>query len=167
VLDLLHRLGDPLMRVLVTGSREFTDYTMICQALDRIYEGWAQARLAVIVDRAPFGYFDEFVLVHGACPRGADTYADMWGRRRINQGWNIRIERHPADWHLGRGAGIIRNQHMVNLGANLVVAFFKWQAGNRGTSHCVGAAMHAGIEVQEYWSSPRIETVELPEGSVS
>lgn len=154
------------MRVLVTGSREFTDYTMISQVLDRVYQGWTGATLAVVYHPAP-GYFDEFVLVHGDCKRGADFYADLWGGSRIAHGWEMSIERHPADWQLGRGAGIIRNQQMVNLGADLVVAFFRWQAANRGTSHCVGAAVRAGIEVEEYWSSPRIQTVELPEGLAS
>lgn len=45
----------------------------------------------------------------------------------------------------GRRAGIIRNLYMVNLGADLCLAFI--QNGSRGAS-CADAAEHASIRFQ-------------------
>ena len=53
-------------------------------------------------------------------------------------------ERHPADWkRYGRAAGPIRNQEMVNLGADVCLAFPR--EGSRGTKNCMEAARKAGI----------------------
>ena len=65
-------------RVLVTGSRPWHDVRVIEQAL------------AVILDRHPEGV----LLVHGACPRGADAIAAAYAARTPG----YRTEAHPADW---------------------------------------------------------------------
>ena len=57
-------MGQPF-RLLVTGSRSWDDGGTIEQAL------------AVILDRHPEGV----LLVHGACPRGADAIADAYAAR--------------------------------------------------------------------------------------
>jgi hypothetical protein len=52
----------------------------------------------MILDRLPGGV----LLVHGACPRGADAIADADATRTPG----YRIEAHPADWRrYGRAAG--------------------------------------------------------------
>src|SRR5437763_8078674 len=82
-------------RVLVTGSRTWTDTATIRAALGTVWgDGTA-------------------VLVSGACPRGADRIAEQ-----IWTGWGGRVERHPADWaRYGRSAGFRRNAEMIALGA--------------------------------------------------
>lgn len=117
-----------IYRVLVTGSRRWSDV----QAL----EG---ALLAVWHDITQLG--GDMVVVHGNA-RGADRLADAWARRNT-----IPVERHPADWSLGRRAGPLRNQAMVNLGAHLVLAFPAGAA--TGTRDCMRRARAAGIEVVE------------------
>ena len=57
-------MGQPF-RLLVTGSRTWHDIAAVEQAL------------AVILDRHPEGV----LLVHGACPRGADAIADAYAAR--------------------------------------------------------------------------------------
>ena len=73
-------------RLLVTGSRTWDDPRTVEQAL------------AVILARHRGGV----VLVHGACPREADTIAAAYAARTPG----YQIEAHPADWRrYGRAAG--------------------------------------------------------------
>lgn len=111
-------------RVLVTGSRDWADAGAIVAALYPIYRDHPDA-----------------VLVSGACPTGADRLAeDAW------ETWGGIVERHPADWErYGRGAGPRRNKEMVDLGADVCVAFPL--PGSRGTRNCMTAAERAGIPV--------------------
>ena len=78
-------------RILVTGSRSWTDAATIRTALAG---QWGQG---------------DAVLVSGACPAGADRIAEMFWTR-----WGGRAERHRADWaRYGRSAGFRRNAEMV------------------------------------------------------
>jgi hypothetical protein len=78
------------------------------------------------------------VIAGGA--RGADTIAAEWAEHR-----GIPAEVYMADWErLGRKAGPIRNQRMLDDGGpNLVVAF----PGGTGTAGMTGIAHKAGVEV--------------------
>ena len=118
------------MRVLVTGSRDWDDYEIIRSELDKIL-GWN-------------GYF---TLVHGDCPTGADHFADMWGRE-VGLDLADLIERHPAEWKgpRKRGAGYARNAEMVNLGADLCLAFILNESN--GSTHCAELAKKAGIDTE-------------------
>ena len=81
-------------RLLVTGSRTWDDPRTVEQAL------------AVILARHP----DGVVLVHGACPRGADAIGSAYAARTPG----YQIEAHPADWRrYGRAAGHRRNTEMI------------------------------------------------------
>jgi hypothetical protein len=117
-------------RILITGSRTWTDIQAIWTALGDTVQG-------IPVDR-------EIVLVSGACPNGADKIAEDWGRS-----FGTTIERHPANWQLeGKRAGFIRNARMTNLGANICVAFIK--DGSRGASHTATLAEQAGIPTRRF-----------------
>lgn len=122
-------MTDPY-RVLVTGSREWTDQAAIWQAL------------ADVVRQLPADR--DLVLVHGACPRGADEMAHQWAC-----GYGGVIEAHPANWvKHGKAAGFRRNAEMVNLGADICLAFIK--DGSRGASHTADLAEKAGIPTRRY-----------------
>ena len=70
----------------------------------------------MILDRRPGGV----LLVHGACPRGADVIAAAYAARTPGY-W---VEAHPEDWHrYGRAAGYRRNAEMIALGADGCAAF--------------------------------------------
>jgi hypothetical protein len=94
------------------------------------------------------------VIVHGACPTGADCH-----RQRMGPGGSpapriigLTEERHPADWRPGgvfdRSAGFRRNAHMVSLGADVCLAFIR--NGSNGASHTARLASQAGIEVRRW-----------------
>lgn len=108
------------MRVIVCGSRSWTD------------RGRIQERLAQLPRGA--------VVVHG-CARGADRLA---GDAAHTLG--LTVEEHPAHWSQGRFAGIVRNEKMADLGADLCIAF--WDGLSTGTKHMVDTAWDRGIEVE-------------------
>ena len=109
------------LRVIVCGGRDYADAGKV---------------RAVIKDVA--GLADRVTIVHGAA-RGADTLAGD-----IAAFWGLTVEAHPAEWDKhGKGAGPIRNQKMLDAGADLVVAF----PGGAGTSDMVGRAEAAGVPV--------------------
>jgi len=110
------------MRVLVCGSRGWTDYDAILRRLAQIEEGRP-------------------TIVHGAAG-GADTIAD-----RAAKTLNLTIERYPADWATyGKRAGFIRNEQMLDTGVGLVIAF--WDGQSRGTQHTIESAKRRGIPVE-------------------
>lgn len=113
-------------RILVTGSRGWTDAQTIFAALqDATEEGRSH------------------VLVHGDA-QGADRLA-AWAAHFL--GWEI--EAHPAAWAVhGTAAGPIRNQEMVALGAELCLAFPLGES--RGTRGCMALADAAGIPLVTY-----------------
>lgn len=85
---------------------------------------------------------DDITIVSGGCPLGADFICEQEARRR-----NWTVEVHPANWaRYGKRAGMVRNQEMVDLGADLCWAF--WDGESRGTQHCANAATMAGIETE-------------------
>ena len=115
------------LRILVTGSRNWTDWNAIATAIGRASTGWSPSSVTV---------------VHGACPTGADAIADELADR-----FGFTVERHPADWDRhGRAAGPIRNQEMVNLGADVCLALPL--GSSRGTYDCMSRAKAACIPVR-------------------
>ena len=114
-----------MVRVLVCGGRAFDDRDMLNAALDKVHQ-----------ERG-------FTLLIAGGARGADTLAEEWANA---VGLPCTVYR--ADWeNLGRKAGPIRNQQMLDEGRpDLVVAF----PGGRGTADMVGRARSAGIEVIDF-----------------
>ncbi len=118
-------MGQPF-RLLVIGSRTWHDIAAIERAL------------AVILARHP----ESVLLVHGACPRGADAIAAAYAVRTPG----YQIEAHPADWHrYGRAAGHRRNAAMIALGADGCAAFIRGRSP--GSTSAVRLATAAGIPV--------------------
>ncbi|MGX1778518.1 SLOG family protein [Nocardia brasiliensis] len=115
-------------RILITGSRTWTDHATIRAALA---DAWST----------------DAVLVSGACPRGADALCEAcW------LAWGGRVERHPADWdHLGRRAGFVRNAQMVAAGADLCLAFIRNKSA--GASHTARLAQLAAIPTRIFYAT--------------
>ena len=115
-----------MRRVLVTGSRNYDDKSNLFDALADQYE-------------------PGMIVVHGGA-RGADTLACEWVKEMQSLGYQVTAEVHPADWYeYGKAAGFIRNQEMVDAGADVCLAFPLGES--RGTRHCMKAAKKAGIPV--------------------
>lgn len=119
------------MRILVTGSRDWDDWRTLSRAL---VDHWDYA----------------VTVVHGACPSGADEMADWLCENVLNQMECIlKVERHPAEWlKYGKSAGFRRNAEMVNLGADVCLAFIKNKS--KGASHTADMAERAGIKTRRF-----------------
>jgi SLOG family YspA-like protein len=134
------------MFVLVTGGRAFTDRAYVFRTLDALHA------------RHPIE-----MIVHGACGldmaeafdwtqiKGADRLAHEWARST-----EVMVTPFPARWgELGRGAGPVRNQAMVEYvarkqrleGGQIVGAACVAFPGSRGTGDCVNRARKAHIKV--------------------
>lgn len=119
------------MRVLVCGSREWTDTWSIWTFLDGIT--WPDEVTG-----------DKTVLIHGAA-RGADTLAAEWAMVRLEPD---QCESFPADWEKhGKRAGYIRNRQMLEEGKPDVVLAFRCEGESPGTDMMVKLARDAGVPV--------------------
>jgi hypothetical protein len=120
------------MRLLITGSRTWDHASSITHVI--------QAAL-----KTASGLGEILTVVHGGA-YGADAIAGSSTRRGFRDGWPIREEAHRAEWErYGKRAGMIRNQAMVNLGADLAAAFIRDHS--RGATHCLRLIEAAGIPV--------------------
>lgn len=105
------------------GGRDFQDYRLVEEVLD-----YADEKGGIL-----------FVITGGA--RGADALAERWCRERGRLCAVVR-----AAWqHHGKWAGPARNQAMLGLGAEAVIAF----PGGAGTADMVRRARAAGVRVWE------------------
>lgn len=122
-----------MMRILITGTRSF----------DRIEQNIAYMQERISAACIAFGEGDEeLVLVHGGA-RGVDTVAADAAHRL-----GLVLERYSAHWDVyGKAAGVIRNQEMVDAGADVCLAFPSSEAPSRGTRDCIDRAKRAGIPV--------------------
>lgn len=153
-------MTDKPYRVLVTGSRDWSNEELIRHQLTRVW---------LTVDRP-------FVVVHGACPTGADDLASDWVADMLEaEMGDVREEPHLADWdhctdacpqghrkpkrrgditHPGvcsdycPSAGPRRNRELIRLGADICLAFIR--NGSRGASHTARLAEEAGIPVRRF-----------------
>jgi hypothetical protein len=113
------------MKVLVCGSRRFTDAPMI------------EKRMAQL----PLG---THIITGGA--KGADTIAAITASML-----GLSCEVIKAEWgKYGRVAGIIRNTKMIEQKPNLVLAFLKNEEPNIGTLNTIQQAEKANIPVEKF-----------------
>ena len=111
------------MRILVCGGRSYCDIDTLYRTLDHLD---AERDIATVVT--------------GGCS-GADQLAELWARERDKVVIVV-----PAQWGVyGRSAGPKRNESMLDLNPDLVVAF----KGGRGTQDMVNRATEKGIPVKE------------------
>ena len=134
-------MGLQMKRILISGSRDWDDQAFIENAIYAAI-GLLHPREDNIWDSTI--EFDSIVLVHGDCPTGADATADA-----VAEDIGLSVERHPADWNrYGKRAGYLRNQEMVDAGADIVLVFNK--NSSRGASMTARLAREAGLPVIEY-----------------
>ncbi len=114
-----------LFKVIVAGSRDFTDYQLLEQKLNYYFSKRNVQDILIISGMA----------------RGADKLAVKYAMKNG-------VDHHPmpALWKMfGKRAGYLRNDHMLEL-ADAVVAF--WDGISKGTKHMIDSALEKGIPVR-------------------
>lgn len=112
----------------VTGSRHWADYSTVWRLLaeDYLIRGYR-------------------VLVHGACPRGADAMAQHAGERI-----GYLIKAYPVNEAIDGawpGAGMARNRRMLVTAQPHAIRAFRAAGKSPGTDGCIALARKMGIEV--------------------
>lgn len=143
-------------RILITGSRSWNDPHRLDTEIDRYIT--EHSGITVGANGHPAD-IDEWVIVHGACPTGADALADDYATRN----W-LEVEPYPANWkRWGKAAGLLRNGDMVHAGADVCLAFITpcrkptcptpRPHGSHGATHCADLAEDEGIETRRFTES--------------
>jgi hypothetical protein len=111
------------MKVLVTGSRDWDDRSLLFSTLD--------------------GYRSTIDEIIEGCARGADQMAEEWARLH-----HVSLHHFPADWkRIGRAAGPVRNREMLAHHPDLVIAFHHDLESSKGTADMVRIAKLSGVDV--------------------
>ena len=106
-----------LLKILVCGGRDFEDKHVFAKHLDLL---------------------NPTHLISGGA-RGADTLSELYSKSR-----QIKCVVVPADWDKhGKSAGFIRNQEMIDMKPDLVVAF--WDGVSNGTKDTISRAKRRKI----------------------
>jgi hypothetical protein len=128
------------MRVLVCGSRTYTDTRSVWILLDGLFLDHSVGYMVAHVE--------PFVLIEGGAA-GADRAACRWVTDSPLHGPYVVHEQYAADWErYGRRAGYLRNAEMLRVGEpELVVGFVdKPLEESRGTKMMLDLAKAAGVE---------------------
>jgi len=156
------------LRILVTGSRNWKDLGLVCDAL-----------LDTLPD--PIEPGRDYVIVHGDCNEGPDSVVNRWCEDNAwwvdDLGGALVAEPHPADWNQCAptcnpahrrprrdrstycpAAGLRRDAEMVAAGADLCLAFIApcvkqgcrkiKPHGSHGATKTADLAEKAGITVR-------------------
>jgi hypothetical protein len=108
------------MKILVCGGRDYNNKEHLYHVLDKA------------------NYDGDIEICHGGA-NGADNLAEKWATDR-----QVNVTVFPANWALGRVAGPIRNQKMLEtFKPDMVIAF----PGGRGTADMIRKARKAGVPV--------------------
>lgn len=118
-MNMVNRYTPIPFRVIIAGSRDFSDYDLLKTKLDYF-----------LSKKVADGY--KIVIVSGAA-KGADKLGERYAKER-----GYYIDSYPADWdRYGKRAGYLRNVEMANA-ADALIAF--WDGVSKGTKHMIDIA---------------------------
>lgn len=129
------------MRLIIAGSRDLTDYSLL--------------KTAIITSGLWKKYGRELEIVSGMA-RGVDALGVEFAEKN-----SLKLHKYPADWStLGKRAGIVRNSQMADDSDALLAL---WDGVSPGTKHMIADARKKGLEVYAYechlmWALDRLET---------
>ena len=108
-----------MIKVIIAGTRDFDNYELLKQKMDKILAGRVRNN-------------EEIIIISGTA-RGADKLGERYAKEK-----GYKIERYPANWNkYGKRAGYIRNEQMAKV-ADACVCF--WDEQSKGTKHMIDLA---------------------------
>lgn len=108
------------MKVIIAGSRDITDYKLVCQAVE-------------------CSEFNISEVVSGSS-RGIDRMGELWAETR-----GIPVAKFKAHWDLyGKAAGPRRNTQMAKYADALIAV---WDGQSSGTADMIHKAIEEGLKV--------------------
>lgn len=99
-----------MIKLIIAGGRDFTNYNLLKETIEANYN------------------LTEIEIISGGA-KGADKLGEEFAKEH-----NIPLRIFPADWSLGRSAGMKRNQEMANYGDEAVLF---WDGYSSGTSNMI------------------------------
>lgn len=106
------------MKIIVAGSREFNNYELVCE----------------ILNKAKWTCNDEII---SGTANGADSLGERYA---IENG--ISLKRFPADWNrYGKKAGYIRNKEMADYCTGAIIF---WNGISRGSKNMIDIMKKSG-----------------------
>ena len=123
-----------MIRVIVAGSRTFTNYEFVEKMLKKYFK--------------EHNIHKSDVEIISGTARGADQLGEQFAEK-----YGLKLTKFPADWNnLGKKAGIIRNIEMVKYAIenedNILFAF--WDGQSRGTQHIINESKKYNIKTLVY-----------------
>jgi len=116
--------GGDLVKIIIAGGRDFSNYSLMKERLDYLFQNIPKNELVIISGMA----------------RGADTLALRYANEM-----GIPVIKMPADWNkYKKSAGYIRNEDMAKI-ADGLVAF--WDGQSRGTANMIAIANSKNLAV--------------------
>lgn len=125
------------LRVIIAGSRDFTDYRLLEEKCSTIIMG----ELIKNEDRE----LQKIRIISGTA-RGADKLGERFAKNK-----RYKLSRFPADWGLyGKSGGYIRNVEMAEFSMkdnNVGVLIAFWDEKSKGTKNMIDIAKRYGLKV--------------------
>lgn len=110
------------MKTIIAGSRTIKEYIHVVNAIKE-------------------SRFEITEIVSGTA-QGVDRLGELYGKYN-----NIPVKQFPADWSLGKRAGMIRNQQMSDYADAAIII---WDGVSRGSANMIETAKKDGLEVFVY-----------------
>lgn len=113
------------MKIIVAGGRDFEDYDLLKESINRMIQNLNK---------------DDITIISGTA-KGADLLGEQFAKE-----YNLKLIRIPANWDkYGKGAGFKRNYEMAKL-ADVLIAF--WDNSSKGTMHMINIANKQKLQVK-------------------
>ena len=110
-------------KLVIAGSREFKDYSLLSETLDKHLKNRARNKAITIIS---------------GTAKGADQLGEQYAKEK-----GYKIEYYPADWErYGNAAGPIRNTQMAKAADDVIVF---WDGKSAGTRNMMEAAEKENI----------------------
>lgn len=121
-------------RIIVAGSRSINDYNLVKEVCLDAFETW---RIIIVGDDYQLTPIE---LVSGNA-RGVDSLGERFAYEH-----GISVKLFPANWAIGKHAGILRNIEMAEYATHLILI---WDGESRGSANMLNEARKRKLTIYE------------------